>query len=59
MRRIVSETDEARLLGAALTKAYAQGMSDLASQATQRMLQIDDTTIEPFGNPTWATTSLW
>ena len=47
MRRIVSETDEARLLGAALTKAYAQGVSDLAAQATQRMLQIDDATIDP------------
>ena len=47
MRRIVSETDEARLLGAALTKAYAQGMRDLADQATQRMLQIDESTIEP------------
>ena len=47
MRRIVSETDESRLLGAALTKAYAQGMSDLAGQATQRMLQIDDTTVDP------------
>jgi hypothetical protein len=47
MRRIVSEVDEARLLGAALTKAYAQGVSDLNTQATQRMLQIDDTTIDP------------
>ncbi|NBU63860.1 MAG: hypothetical protein EBS29_05085 [Chloroflexia bacterium] len=47
MRRIVSEGDEARLLGAALTKAYAQGMSDLTAQATQRMLQIDDTTVNP------------
>jgi hypothetical protein len=47
MRRIVSETDEARLLGAALTKAYAQGMRDLADQATQRMLQIDESTIDP------------
>jgi hypothetical protein len=47
MRRIVSEADETRLLGAALTNAYAQGVSDLAAQATQRMLQIDDATIDP------------
>lgn len=47
MRRIVSEADEARLIGAALTNAYAQGLADLNDQATQRMLQIDELTLEP------------
>lgn len=56
MRRIVSESDMARLLGAALAKSYVQGLKDLQSQAQQRMLIIDDLTILPamasLGSPT-------
>lgn len=47
MRRIVSESDMARLLGAALAKSYVQGLRDLQSQAQQRMLTIDDATVLP------------
>ncbi|MFZ9857788.1 MAG: hypothetical protein ACO3F2_05565 [Roseiflexaceae bacterium] len=47
MRRIVSEGDMARLLGAALAKSYVQGLKDLQAQAQQRMLMIDDATILP------------
>jgi hypothetical protein len=47
MRRIVSESDMARLLGAALAKSYVQGLKDLQAQAQQRMLTIDNATILP------------
>lgn len=47
MRRIVSESDMARLLGAALAKSYVQGLNDLQDQAQQRMLVIDDATVLP------------
>jgi hypothetical protein len=47
MRRIVSESDMARLLGAALAKSYVQGLKDLQAQAQQRMLMIDNATISP------------
>lgn len=47
IRRIVSEADESRLLAAALSKAYAQGVSNLKAQATQRSLQIDNATVAP------------
>lgn len=47
MRRIVSESDMARLLGAALAKSYVQGLKDLQTQAQQRMLTIDNATILP------------
>jgi hypothetical protein len=47
MRRIVSESDMARLLGAALAKSYVQGLKDLQAQAQQRMLIIDNATILP------------
>ncbi len=47
MRRIVSESDMARLLGAALAKSYVQGLKDLQEQAQQRMLTIDNATIIP------------
>jgi hypothetical protein len=50
LRRIVSEDDMARLLGAALSQAYAQASADLTAQAQQRMLQIDADTLSP--NPT-------
>ncbi|MEY3990340.1 MAG: hypothetical protein RI985_1421 [Chloroflexota bacterium] len=47
MRRIVSESDMARLLGTALAKSYVQGLKDLQAQAQQRMLTIDNATILP------------
>lgn len=47
MRRIVSESDMARLLGAALAKSYVQGLKDLQTQAQQRMLTIDNATLLP------------
>lgn len=47
VRRIVSEADLTRLLGAALSRAYAQAYVELGNQAKQRMLQIDDATLTP------------
>lgn len=47
VRRIVSEADMARLLGVALSRAYAQATADLTAQAQQRMLQIDGDTLTP------------
>jgi hypothetical protein len=47
VRRIVSESDMARLLGAALSRAYAQALRELTDQAQQRMLQLDVATLTP------------
>ena len=47
VRRIVSESDMARLLGAALSRAYAQALRELTDQAQQRMLQLDEATLTP------------
>ena len=47
VRRIVSESDMARLLGAALSRVYAQALRELTDQAQQRMLQLDEATLTP------------
>lgn len=47
VKRIVSEADMARLLGAALSRAYAQAQTELTAQAQQRMLQLDMATLDP------------